>query len=851
VPANDFLEQGLTSAEAQKRLEKFGRNELAKKGDFSSLRVFFSQFKSPLIYILVFAGLIAFFLKDFADATVIFAAVFLNTVLGFYQEQKAQKAMAALSQFLSPKTKVIRNGQKQEIEASQLVPGDLVVLTIGTRVPADGVLVEATDFSLNEAILTGESMPVEKKKTSVLKDLALVRERQFKKENQVFMGTTVTTGIAKMLVLKTGMETKIGQIGQSLGEIKLEKTPLQAQLAHLAKVLAVLVGAITLLIFLFGEYLGYQPLEMFMTSVAIAVAAIPEGLVVSLTVILALGMQRIFKKKALVRRLLAAETLGSVSTICCDKTGTLTEGKMQVVKSILADDRLLTKKALIKAAVLCNDLRDPLEVAMLDWARKQSRKFGYKDTKSWEEDYPRKDEIPFSPNYKYIATLHQDNFTKKDNLLFFSGAPEVILARSQETTAKKEARLKEFEELGKKGYRLVGFAYKKCRKSKTKIQKADLKDFEWLGILVYEDPIRKGVAAALKETQKAGIKIKVITGDYLSTAVAVLKQLDFKFDQDSQVMEGRELEKITDEQLKKKVNEVVLFARTTPKQKLKIVEALKKNGEVVAMTGDGVNDAPAVKMADIGIVMGEASDVAKETADMVLLDSNFKTIVAAVETGRTIFENIRKVVLYLLSDSFTEVILIGGSLLLGLPLPVSAVQILWVNLVEDALPAMALAFEKGEKGLMKEPPRKKGTPILNTELKTLIFIIGILNDLLLLVLFGWLLRGFLHLHHIRTVIFVALGINSLFYVFACRSLRRPFFRYRLWDNWFLNFSVLSGFALLFLAVYFPPLQTLLKTHPLDLKEWVLLVSIGLFNFFAIELTKWVFIIRQKEVKIKI
>ncbi len=820
VPKKSFIESGLASAEARERLQKFGPNQLAKKREFSSLKLFLFQFKSPLVYVLVFAGVVTLFLREFTDSIVIFAAVLLNTFLGFYQERKAQKSLAALRSLLAPKAKVIREGKQEEIAATEVVPGDLVVLTIGSRVPADGVLLEATDFSLNEAILTGESMPVDKK--------AAADSEKADKKNQAFMGTTVLTGIAKMEVTQTGMETEMGKIGKSLIEVEEEATPLQVQLEKLAKVIALVVGAITLLIFLLGELLGYQPVEMFTTSVAVAVAAIPEGLVVTLTVILALGMQRILKRKAVVRRLVAAETLGSVSVICADKTGTLTEGEMKVVKADFAEEELG-----VKGAILCNDMRDPLEVAMWDWAVEQKV-----DPKILQEKNPRLDEIPFSPKDKYIATLHPE-------LLFISGAPEVILSLCEMKNSELKAWQEKFDEYGNKGYRLVGFGYKKMAGSKKKIEKADLKRCQWLGVLIYEDPVRVGVKPALKECQRAGIKVKVITGDYASTAVAVLKQLDFEVDP-KQVVVGVELEKISERELRKKVSEIVLFARTTPEQKLKIVKALKENEEVVAMTGDGVNDAPALKQADIGIVVGEASDVAKEMADMVLLDSKFSTIVHAIEEGRNIFENIKKVALYLLADSFTEIVLIGGSILLRLPLPFTAAQILWVNLVEDSLPAIAFAFEPKEKELMAEPSRPRDQPILDTELKVLIFIIGITTDIILLALFYWLLKGFLHLHYIQTVMFVALGIDSLFIALACRSLRKPFFRHNLFANRFLNISLGLGLLFLILAVYFPPLQVLLKTHPLGTHEWLFLLGIALLDFFAIELTKWAFLIRQKK-----
>ena len=806
------MKTGLTSPEVRRRLAKFGPNQLAEKKTTAWPKILLSQLKSPLIYILLIAGLTTIFLGDYTDAIVILAAVLLNTGLGFYQEQKAQKALEALRQLLASKAKVVRDGQQKEIDTREIVPGDLVILTIGARVPADGVLIEAKDFSLNEAILTGESLPVEKKAA----ELTELTERQ-----RVFMGTIVVTGIAKMVVAQTGMATQMGQIGKRVGEVEEGKTPLQMQLGKLAKILALVVAVFTVLIFATGALLSYEPLEMFTTSVAVAVAAIPEGLVVTLTVILALGMQRILKRKAIVRKLLAAETLGSVSVICADKTGTLTEGKLQVVQAESLDEALL-----VKAAVLCNDRRDPLETAMMEWSEK---KLGKEAIKKLRERCERLDEKPFSPETKLIATLHP-------GLLLVSGAPEVVLARTN--LKQKAVWQKKFENYGQKSYRLVGFAYKKVTSAKLKVSSSDLQALNWLGVLVYEDPVRETVKTALAECQKAGIKVKVITGDYLPTALAVLEKLGLSGG--DHALTGDELTQLTPVALRQEVSEVVLFARTNPEQKLKIVQALKDNGEVVAMTGDGVNDAPALKRADIGIVVGEASDVAKQTADMVLLDSNFATIVHAIEEGRTIFENIKKVILYLLSDSFTEIILIGGSLFLKLPLPVTAAQILWVNLIEDTFPGVALAFEPEEKEVMMEKPRPRQAPLLDRELKVLIFVIGLLLNLALLGLFYWLSKGTLHLHYIQTVMFAALGIDSIFIAFSCRSLRKTIFHYNPFGNKMLTAAVLVGLLMLVGAVYLPFLQKLLKTHALGASEWTFLLALGTLSLLAVEVTKWIF-----------
>lgn len=825
-----FNPNGLSSSQATQSLAKFGLNELRPVQGFPSLKIFLNQFKSPLIYILVIAGLVTLFLNHLTDTVVIFAAVVVNTILGFYQEQRSQKSMLALKSLIAPLAKVIRDGQTQIIEAKNLVPGDLVILTIGTRIPADGFLVESTDLIVNEAILTGEVIPVRKKANLNLRIGESAMEKQ---ESLVFMGTTVSTGIAKMLVLKTGITTRLGGMGKLLTRIREEKTPLQIQIGRLAKILALVVVGMAIFIFFLGKFLGYETLQIFTTSVAVAVAAIPEGLVITLTVVLSLGMQRILKRKALVRQLLASETLGSVSTICADKTGTLTEGQMKVVQALVGEE----KEKLIEAVVLCNDMRDPLEVAMMNWAKEKLKD----KSKKLKAEYKRLDEIPFNPSYKYIATLYQEKKTG-EKLLFFSGAPEVILKRSKFKSSKeKEELLKKFKEYGQQGYRLVGFAYKKLKSHTFEIKKEDLKGFLWLGILVYEDPVRRGVKEAFRECQQAGIKVKVITGDYLETALAIISKLGIKNHQ--RVLEGSQLEKMSDKELKTMVPEVVLFARTTPEQKLRIVRILKENGEVVAMMGDGVNDAPALKEADIGIVVKTASDLAKESAEMVLLDSNFATIVHAIEEGRAIFENIKKATFYLLSLSFVEIILIGGSLLFRLPLPITAVQILWVNFFQDSLPAIALAFEPKERYLMTELPRKKQAPIIDSQMKILLMAVGFMAPLFLslLILIGF--KGFLSFHFSQTLVFAGLGIISLLVVLASRSLRQAF-RLQFWQNPFLIVALAIGSFLLLMAIYWPPLQFFLKTQPLKWNEWLLIGTLSILNLLVLELIKKFLLLRK-------
>lgn len=804
---------GLTTEKAQKRLKQFGLNILPEKPPPSSFLILLDQFKSPLVYVLLLAALVTLFLRDLPDTAIILLAVFLNTVLGFYQERKAKKALYALSRILSPQTKVRRDGKERLITAREVVPGDLVVLELGEKVPADGTLTEAIDLTVSEAVLTGESQPVRKG----LKE-------------QVFAGTIVSSGRGVMLVEKTGPETRLGQIATAL-EVKEEQTPLEKKIAGLASSLALLVGVICFLLFVSGLILGKDLIEMFMTSVAIAVAAIPEGLIVSLTVILAIGMQRILKRKALVRNLASAETLGSVTVICADKTGTLTEGKMRVVREDFTDRQLG-----FRASLLCNNLRDPLEYAMKEYAEKEL-KLTIEEAKS---KYPRLDEIPFSPQTKVVATLHP-------GIMFVSGAPEIIIENCKLQISNRKMWLERFDQYGREGYRMVGFAYKKIKSLKSKIKNDDLESLEWLGLLLYEDPVRPEVADSLKKCQEAGIKVKVITGDHVATSVAVLKKLGFKV-KTGEIIGGEELAKLTTQELKERISRIVLFARTDPLQKLKIIEALKEKGEVVAMMGDGVNDAPALAKADIGIVVGQASEVAKETADMILLDSNFATIAAAIEEGRGIFDNLRKVILYLLSDVFDEVAIILGAILLGLPLPLLAGQILWINLVSDGLPALALTIDPKREGLMKRPPQDPQEAILNSEIKGMIGIISFFVTLPTLFLFWFFLKTTGDLLSARSLTFALFGTQSLFYVFSCRSLYHPVWQNKPLSNPWLIVAIIFGFLLLFLAIYYPPLAAILKVAPLGIFEWGVVMATSLAVVILIEAAKLIFVLKSSQTR---
>lgn len=832
-----YLKHGLSESQVRLRLQKFGKNTIAKKRKEGALSILLSQLKSPLIYILVIAFLITVGLGDHVDAGVIGLAVVVNTILGFYQERKAQKAIAALQAMLSPKAWVIRRGKRYQVEAKEVVPGDVCIAGLGERVPADGLVFAADDFSVTEAILTGESMPVHKKtvaKKSVsqlsLDELSRLW-RDTEKDSKVFAGTIVSSGEVKLVVAVSGVETEVGKIAESLRETREEPTPLQKRISKFSNQLAVFVGLIALLIFVSGMLAGGSFVSIFATSVAVAVAAIPEGLAVSLTVILAIGMQRILKRKALVRKLMAAETLGSVTVICADKTGTLTEGVMRVTKAEFRRQELG-----VKAAVLSNDRRDPLEIAMWDWVRNEQGRSPEKIAESHE----RIDSIPFSPEEKFTAKLYEDR-------VYVMGAPEVVLGFCSLAGSKKERWLDKIEEYGIQGLRIVGLAERESKKGEKKLSKKSVKSgLSWLGVLVYEDPVRKGAASALEQTKKAGIDVKVITGDYRATAEAVLERLGILTKKaklrakQPLVMEGAELEKLSVDELRGRVAETVLFARIDPVQKLKIVEALQANGEVVAMTGDGVNDAPAIKKADIGVVVSGATDVAKETADMVLLDDNFATVAAAVEEGRGIFENLRKVILYLLSDSFSEVILVLGSLLLRIPLPLTAAQILWINLITDGFPDLALTVEPKEKDLMAQEPRSRREPLVDGEIKLLIVLISAVTGVITLGVFSWFFNRYGDLDSARTLAFAMLGVDSLLYVFSARSLRRPIWHTQVFSNPWLILAVLGGLIFQLFALYMPFMQKLLGTHPLNGVEWLLVLAEATLVIGLIELVKWIF-----------
>ena len=623
---------------------------------------------------------------------------------------------------------------------------------------------------------------------------------------------------------------------------------MQKKIAHLAKITGLVIGAFCIILFISGLITGRPFFEMLLISVAVAVAGIPEGLVIAVTVCLTIGMQKILKKKALTRKLVAAETLGSITVICSDKTGTLTEGKMAV--SHILPFQKVDSQDLLKIGLLCNNViienpeeelekwkisGDTTEIALVQGAIHAGL-----ERKELLKKYLRIDEIPFESETMYMATLHKTSLNDKYTLLV-KGAPEKILELCQISSIQSRKIKKEFERLTVKGLRVLAFAQKDLSGKKIKhLSNKHLDKLEFMGLIALKDPLRPEAKETIANCKLAGIRPIIITGDHKLTAKTIAEEIGL-IKPGEKILEGHDLDKLSDEELGQELKKTSIFARVEPKHKIRIIKALQAQGEVVAMTGDGVNDAPAIKAADVGVALGSGSEVTKSTADVVLLDNNFKTIVGAIKTGRNIFSNIKKVVLYLFSDSFTEFILIGGALLMGFPLPLLAGQILWVNIIEDTLPAMALSYEKEKKEVLKQKARGHKAKILDKEMKFLIFIIGIVTDLILLSLFAYLYSLHFDLTYIRTIIFVGLGIDTLFYVFSCKHLHTPIWKYNPFDNVFLNISVVFGWLMFLVALYIPFFQTILRVIPLDWSDWLIVIGLGLIKLTLVELGKLIFI----------
>lgn len=832
-------EAGLSALEAQERLTAFGRNSIRSSKRAGWIKIFLNQLKSPLILALIFAGLVMAGISHFRDAAFIFVAVIVNSVLGFYQENKAERALSELKTYLKQRARVIRDDKEREIDAEEIVPGDIIRLAQGDRVPADARVMYLNDFQVDEAVLTGESLPVGKSVSAAPESATLSDQ-----DSLIFAGTLVTQGICAAIVCRTGSSTEFGQIAMLIAASENEKTPLQAAISKFSVYSSIALGSLTLVVFVVGILVGYSAIDMFLTSVAIAVSAIPEGLPVSMTVILAVGVERMAKRKAVVRKLVAAEALGSTTVILTDKTGTLTMAKMVMSKIIPfgIEQRKLLTLALTNASVLVENPYDEpdswrMSGRIMETALVRSsalRGMSYADITSKEHVLQS---MPFNAVQKFSASLLRQG---DSHTLVFFGAPDILLAHSSLGAKEKNEMLEQIGTLASSGERVLGVATKEIDRAQNFSFSKDLPltRLSFDGLITFHDPIRPGIKHTISRVSSAGIKTVIMTGDHRGTAVAVAKEIGMNIN-DYSVLDASELVNLSEEDLKKRLPELAVISRVTPFDKLRIVKLYQDAGEIVAMTGDGVNDAPAIKQADVGIAMGSGTEVAQNVADLVLLDDNFETIAAAVEEGRQILSNIRKVLVYLFSNAADGIMLIAGALITGVPLPLSPLQILWVNFFSDSFPAIAFAFEKEPDGLTHRPHKGKLT-LFNPLTKFLILVIGVTTSALLFVIYVVLLRLGFDEAVVRTFTFAAFGTYTLFAALSLRSLNRSIFSYSLFSNHYLTGGILIGVGLMSAAVYYPGLQMLLGTVPLPL-EWVVGVAlIGILNIGLIEGAKRLF-----------
>lgn len=837
-------QNGLDEAEASRRSLVFGPNTIEEKVSATKLKIIFNQIKNPLILTLVVAGFITWFLGEYTETFVIFAAVFVNTILGFYQENKAETALRLLKSYINIRSRVRRSGREFEIDASRLVPGDIIRVSRGDRVPADARLIFASNLETDESMLTGESLGVEKKLQPVAAGTAVVDRK-----SMIFLGTLALQGFADAVVTSIGADTEVGKIAKFIGGEKKEDTPLQEAISDFSKKAGILLVFFIIVLFGLGVFSGYTVFEMFLIAVSVAVSAVPEGLPIALTVVLAIGVERLASRKSIVRRLLAAETLGSTSLILTDKTGTLTEAKMKLSKIIpygVARDDLSLKKlleiSLLNTDVVIENKNEnpslwkmfgrPVETALVKGAAEN----GVLLTET-EKNYKILDWLPFDSEIKFSATISSS--LSGENIVVLLGAPDIILRYTNLDEDGKKKVLEELEKMAFQGERIIGVASGTVGLDhKEVLHKRKFENLNFNGLISFRDPLRPHVPDAIRRIWSAGVKTVIVTGDHKGTAEAVARELGM-IDGRGAVLTGDDLNYLKKEEIIARSRDVTVYARVTPEQKLTLVRMYQEMGEVVAVTGDGVNDAPALEAADIGIALGSGTDVAKSAADVVILDDDYGTIVTAIEEGRKIFDNMRKVIVYLLSDSLDELFLIGGSLIFGLALPINALQILFVNFFSDSFPAIALAFEKGIDGLGVKP-KKLARNFFDKEMQFLILVIGVLTSALLFILYYFLIKFGFEEEIVKTFIFASFAIYTLLLSFSVRSLEKSILSYNPFSNFYLLTGVLIGVFLTALVVYIPFLQAVFGTVflPLVWVAWVLVIC--LINIAAVEFGKWLF-----------
>ena len=866
---------GLTNEEVAKRQKLYGRNIMTPKKQQSAFVRFLLQFHQPLIYILLAATVVTILLEEYIDAIVIFAVVFVNAIIGFVQESKALEAIDALSKSMAARAQVIRNGKKQNIDAQELVPGDIVLVQSGDKFPADVRLVRTRNLKVDESALTGESVAVEKEDAPVAPDDVLGD-----RACMGFSSTVVTYGQGKGVVTATGDQSEVGKIQRSIASAQDLETPLTIKIKEFSRLLLWVILGLSAAVFVVEYSRGAEVGETFMVAVALAVGAIPEGLPVAVTIMLALGVSKMAKRRAIIRKLVAVETLGSTTVICSDKTGTLTENQM-TVQQIVAGGRkymvtgigyrpegkileenyqadLTTNIALkqcLTAGVLCNDSTvkekdeqysiegDPTEGALIVAAQKAS-------LEPWqlEQDLPRIDAIPFESEYQYMATLHGGSLP----VIYLKGSLEAILERSDKamlpdgnvTDLDREEINRQVEQMAGEGLRVLAFAMTRVADSTVSIDHENTKSgMLFLGIQGMIDPPRKEAVEAVKLCQQAGIEVKMITGDHAVTAAAIASQIGLKGRRKNgklMAMTGKDLQQIRDEDLKVIAESTSVFARVAPEQKLRLVKALQARNHIVAMTGDGVNDGPALKQANIGIAMGiTGTDVAKDASDMVLTDDNFSSIEGAVEEGRSVFDNLTKFIVWTLPTNLGEGLVILAAVILGSQLPVQPVQLLWINMTTAVLLGLTLAFEPKESGIMDRPPRPSDEPILTFDLIMRTLLVG---TLLLIASFGLYLYEIAQgtptaeAQTVATTVFVVL---EAFYLFNCRSLVRPIKEIGFFSNKWVFYGIGAMFLFQALFIYTPLMNTLFGSAPLNLMQVLRIFGAGAMLVIIVSIEKYI------------
>ncbi len=872
-------QNGLSSEEANDRLSKYGENRLPEQKTRSIFVRFLYQFNNILIYVLIVAGLITAVLGHWVDASVIIGVVFVNAIIGFVQEGKAEDALKSIRQMLSHNAMVVRDGKQISIKAELLVPGDIVFLQSGDKVPADLRLVKVKGLQIQEAALTGESIAIEKIVEPV-PEQSMIGDRRC----IAYSSTLVTHGQGSGVVVKTGAETEIGRISTLVSEVESVTTPLLLRMAQFARWLTIAILALAIVTFVFGFFVrSYTATEMFLAAVSLAVASIPEGLPAIMTITLAIGVQRMAKRNAIIRKLPAVETLGSVSVICSDKTGTLTRNEMTVrtiataenlfdlsgtgydphgTISLLGKDILPEQRPLLhelsRAAMLCNDSSlehkdhewlvhgDPMEGALLVAGLKACL-----DIKTENQKYPRTDLIPFESEHRFMATLHHSH--SGETFIFVKGAPEKILqmctfqrSLDGDVSLDKGYWLERIEVLAGKGQRVLAMAMKPVGSEKIELTFSDVdNDMIMLGMFGMIDPPRVEAIEAVEACKRAGIRVKMITGDHGSTALAISRQL--KLINSEEVLTGEDIEGMSEEELKLRVLDVDVYARVNPEHKLLLVKLLQEQGLIVAMTGDGVNDAPALKRADVGTAMGyNGTEAAKDAAEMVLTDDNFTSIMHAVEEGRTVYDNLKKSIAFILPTNGGQALIVLGAIVLGFEqLPLTPVQILWVNMITSVTLALALAFEPPENSVMSRPPRNTDEALLGAYLIWRIIFVSFILMGGTIGLFLWEMAEHASIEHARTVAVNTLVMFEIFYLFNSRYLKDPVLnREGFTGNKFvlITIGILIIFQLGF--TYLPPIQSLFGTTAIDMFMWLRILLVSSSVLFLVEIEKY--IVRRKD-----